>query len=209
MDLRLFSPPLTFMDKLSVVDVSEVKAEARVTHDHEDALIGDNIETAYDYLSGRVGWLLRCCLLVEEFELYIPSWEPVCDPVRGYPSIELPMRPYMSLSSFESLQPDGSYIAVPTESFSVTDEADQFARLYRRGRWPYAAGLHPQAYRVRFTAGFGTTKASIPSPLRKSIRMLASEMYKNREASVDKLQPLALYGLVRLAGAYRLAKDHS
>ena len=57
MDLQRISDPLTQAQKLEVVSVDALKLHQRVAEDDEDALIGDLIEAAYDYLSGPEGWL--------------------------------------------------------------------------------------------------------------------------------------------------------
>ena len=73
MDLRRISPAITREDKLRVVTVDQVKAQARVplSDNSEDKLIESYIVSAYDYLSGPEGWLGRCCLLDEEWEDYV------------------------------------------------------------------------------------------------------------------------------------------
>ena len=59
MDLRRTSTALTREHKLSVVSIADVKAQARELSNDEDALIGDYIEAAYDFLAGQNGWLGR------------------------------------------------------------------------------------------------------------------------------------------------------
>lgn len=198
MDLRRTSAPLTQTDKLAVVSVADVKSYARITSTDEDALIADEIETSYDFFSGEKGWLGRCCLLEETFELFVPAGAKIG---RGYdyPRIglgplggvaagfsrrdggasglgfEIPMRPFTadaSLLAFDVLQGDGSYQAMSPSLFNIVQSDDAFARIERSASgfpWPYFGYYAPKAYRFQFKAGFGTTGASIPAAIRRAI----------------------------------------
>ncbi|MCR5875164.1 hypothetical protein LRS10_13785 [Phenylobacterium sp. J426] len=207
MDLRLLSDPLTKEEKLEVVTVAEVKRDLRISDDDEDGVIADDIEAAYDYLAGPDGWLGGCSLLQEEWELYLPA-------ALGE-TFELPMRPLLgaALTGFAYLAADG-YEDVSADRYFVRPAYGEFATVgYLRGRvWPYVAPGTAQAYRIRFTAGFGTTRDSIPSPIRKGIRLLAGHYYNNREATSDDGkapgQEIA-FGLKALCGRYRIGPDHS
>lgn len=211
MDLRRTSSPLTQQQKLAVVSLAKAKQQARVSHSFEDELLSDYVEAAYDFLSGTNGWLNQCFLLTETFELYLPSWYPVCtgrgaDTLRRF---ELPARPFVSLSAFEWLQSDGSYAALPASSYAVSRSEGAFAKVSRISiTWPYAGAGTPLAYRLTFQAGFGAA-ADIPMPLKQCILLLVAEFYDNRTASADQIKTQTLYGLQKLAGPYRLAKDHS
>lgn len=203
MTLTPVAPFLTHADKLKVVSVSELKQHLHITHDDENYDLALAIESAYDYLSGPNGWLGRCSLLNENWECYLPSHT---DSRR-----ELPMRPLIgaSVDSFEVRASDGTYSAVDAGLFHVS-RGEVFPYLQRNGftKWPYVGfGYHEQAYRVRFTAGFGTNGQDVPSPIRLAIRMLAGHWYKTRETVGEPGQEV-LYGLKSLAGRYRVVLDH-
>lgn len=212
MDLRRTSPLLTQEQKLTVVTLAQAKMQARVSHGFEDDLIKGYIEAAYDFLSGPVGWLSNCYLLTETFELYLPSWSPICRGPWGYAlrHVEIPARPFASVTAFGSLQEDGRYADVAASAYAVTREEGAFASLVRvgGGAWPYSGPATPLAYRLTFTAGYGLP-AAIPSVLKQSILLLVAEFYDNRTAAAEKVRPQTQFGLQKLAGQYRLAKDHS
>jgi len=207
MDLQLLSDPITKAQKLEVVPVSEVKRDLRITHGDDDASIGDDIEAAYDYLAGPEGWLGHCSLLEEEWELYLPAGVGR--------TFELPMRPLVGaqLSGFGYLV-DGVYEDVVTDHYFIRPAAGLFASVgYATGRpWPYVAAGVQRGYRLRFKTGFGTTKESIPSGIRKSIRLLAGHWNKAREAASDEGAVAGQeipFGLRSLCGRYRISPDHS
>lgn len=207
MDLVRVSSLLDQNAKLGVVPLAEVKAQLRVTHTAEDGLISNAIEAAYDHLAGENGWLGRCCLLNETFTAYMPAAGRLLGGNRDY-GVEIPMRPFVSVTDFDWLQADASYLAVETDLYVTRAAAGDFACISRLGSgWPYA-GTSPRGYRVTFVAGYGTTKESIPSPIRQAIKMLAAHLYAQRETVAEKVGGEVLYGLRALAGRYRVAPDH-
>ncbi len=212
MDLRRTSNPLTIKQKLEVVSLADARQQARVSHGVEDGLFQGYIETAFDFLSGQGGWLNGYHLLEETFSYYVPSWSPVCIHAlsSSFRRFELPARPFGGVISFEWLQPDGSYLEVAPSLFAVTSPDGEYAAISRvgTGRWPYTGVGSPLAYRVTFKAGHATP-ALVPAPLKQAIKLLVTEFYENRSASVDAVRPEALYGLKALAGRYKFAKDHS
>src|SRR4051812_2884453 len=175
MDLRLISPPLTMAEKLAVIPIADVKAQARVSHNDEDALIESYIEAAFDFLSGPDGWLGRFCLLEQEWEYYAPS------SARGY--IELPMRPvpFESDLTFEYLTPPDSYGAVDASLYGLVTPTT-FARINQLAlsTWPYYGSYNSRAYRVTFVAGYGLA-TDVPRPIKMAIQILAARMYENRD----------------------------
>jgi uncharacterized phiE125 gp8 family phage protein len=201
MDVRLVSPPLTQADKLAVVSVDDVKLQARITHDSEDALIADDIEAAYDYIQNRLNGGM--VLLTQEFDYY-PGFDLS-------PWFELPRRPFQELTSFQVLV-SGEYVDFEALPHLLLTE-DLVGRYYRPGPNPlwYRSGIRdPLLFRIRFTAGFGTTKESIPAPLRKAIKMLAADWFKNRESTMTGREGKEVeYGLAALTRQYRFALDHS
>jgi uncharacterized phiE125 gp8 family phage protein len=204
-DLVRVSPPLALDDKTKVVGVVEVRQHLRITDTSEDRILAEDIEAAYDFLSGPDGWLGRCCLLEEEFMAYASG------PTQG--SFEVPLRPLRSISSFGSLQVDGSYLAIDTGSYySPEGVFGSIVRSSWQTPWPYYGQPHRRAYRMQFKAGFGTTKESIPSPIRKAIRMLVGHWYNQRETTGSEGRTVGKeveYGLVSLCGRYRIGPDHS
>lgn len=49
------------------------------------------------------------------------------------------------------------------------------------GVWPQTQGVI-NAFTVRFTAGYGTTAASVPYDIKAAIKLLIGHLYANREA---------------------------
>lgn len=208
MDFRRTSAALTQEQKLGVVSLADVKAQERITNSYEDALISRYIEAAYDYLAGPDGWLGRCCLLEETFEVFVPT------PGGGF---ELPIRPVLDLSSitgFDVADGAGGYDPVDAALFTKTVN-DGYGYVLHAGTrpWPTFTTVDPRRYKVTFNAGFGAA-GDVPSPIKLGIILLASHFYQNREATFADNRITAVsrqieFGLRNLCGRYRVSPDHS
>ena len=205
---ELASTPLTESQKAAVVGVPELKRHLRVSGSEEDRDLVEYLATAYDFLSGPDGWLGSCCLLNEE-------WIAYSDAFGGAAPFELPLRPIeaSTLLGFDYLGSDGVYVPIVSDDYYLS-RTGTFGQVYRQSfssPWPYVGLPDRRAYRVRFTAGYGTTRDDIPSPIRQGIKMLAGHWYANREA-IGEIGRTAgeevPYGLKALCGRYRIGPDH-
>jgi uncharacterized phiE125 gp8 family phage protein len=208
MDVRRISTPLTREQKLAVLPVATVKAQERVLHSDEDALVEQYIVTAFDHLHGPNGWLNGYCLLEEEFEFF---------PGAIYATTDLPLRPVEDDLgvTLERRLARGAYQAVGTGDYMVAalDQTTVLARLTTTGFAPQAGVIDPREYRITFKAGHATPE-EVPSPLVQAMLLLAGHWYQNREASVSdprvsNVSKKVEYGLQALAGRYRFSPDHS
>lgn len=208
MIIERVSTPLTLAQKLAVVPLPELRRHLRITELDDDWVLAEDIEAAYDYLSGPEGWLGGLCLLEEEFYAYAAG------PLRG--TFEIPLRPLRgsSLLSFDYLgNGTGTYLPMDSANYNLSSVSD-FAVVAANSfvPWPYWGAYNRRAYRIRFKAGFGTTRESIPSPLRKAIRMLVGYWYQQRETVGEvgrTVAPKVHYGMESLCREYRVLPDHS
>ncbi|MGG3810988.1 hypothetical protein ABEV34_04965 [Methylorubrum rhodesianum] len=208
MDLRRISDPLTREQKLAVLPIAKVKAQERVAHDAEDELIGDHIEAAFDHLHGPDGWLNGYCLLEEEFEFFPPALlgttelplRPVGDEKAVAVSRRLAMGDYTAYGA-------GDVLAVSSNGICAV------ARLRAEGFADQAGVIDPRQYRITFKAGWSSPDL-VPRPLVQAMLLLAGHFYQNREATlsdtrVSNVSKKVEFGLVALAGRYRISPDHS
>lgn len=211
MDLRRISPALTRQHKLEVVSIEQMMAQVRLRNASQSDRdqLADDIEAAYDFLTGREGWLNGCCILNEEWEWYTSG--PGCD--LGF---EIPLRPLVldPAPTIEYLGTDGATYAAVDPAIYVLTPADGigFFRKRQGKHWPTFFLRDTASYRIRFTAGFGELQEDVPSPIRKAIRMLAAHWWMQRETTGEPGRAVGedvKYGLKSLAGRYRLHLDHS
>lgn len=62
--------------------------------------------------------------------------------------------------------------------------------------WPSDAATLPNAVKVTYKAGFGTTAEAVPMPVKQAILLMMSDLYQNREDRPDTL-PRASEALLR------------
>lgn len=211
MEFRRTSAPLTIAQKLEIVSVADLREHNRIFNNYEDGLLEGYLEAAYDFLAGEDGWLGKCCLVPETFEAYFPTLRL---------SWELPMRPVADLATFQVMDASGAYSAGDATRYRLA-LTNPFRLLQSAGGPPYPTVIRtgtstpdPWAYKVTFTAGFGTTSESVPSGIRHAILMLAGHLYQNREATFSDTRITSVsrevqFGLRNLAGLHRIEPDHS
>jgi uncharacterized phiE125 gp8 family phage protein len=164
------------------VSIAEVKAQARIDHDVEDDLIAAYIGTARQWCEAYVAMPLTGSLVT-----YKLSLDTFCDK-RYYHEgvIYLPVAPVVALSSdgISYLPSDGSTATTWASSNYTLDVLSKPARLS-----PVYGGVYPSAVcqlnsiSIPFTAG-STAADQVPMGCRQAIKMLAAELYKEREHSI-------------------------
>ncbi|MGX9981134.1 head-tail connector protein [Methylobacterium fujisawaense] len=227
MDLQRISPPLTQVQKLTVVSIDALKLHQRVEEDDGDALIGDLIEAAFDYLSGPEGLLNGYCILEESFELYVDTLGARLElPIRRFVDGDLVSVERFDLTTGAYADLDvGLYTVVREDDFGVIASLSGRALGERErmwcgldwnawaARWPSPPVRKPRLYRIRFAAG-AKSPDLVPSPLKQAIKLIAGYWYEKRESIESDPRTQALpenltIGIGKLTGRYRVASDHS
>lgn len=166
------------------VTVSEAKANMRVDHDADDALIGTLIRAATAHAERWTGMAFE------------PStWDLVLD---RFPSAEIavPLSPLVSVTSVTYVDEDGAEQTVAGSDF-VADTASRDGWIVPADGFAWPATLAAiNSVRVRFVAGRGT-----PDDARQAILLLVGHWYANREAATDAQRheiPLGVNALLNL-----------
>lgn len=98
--------------------------------------------------------------------------------------LELPRPPLVSVDSVKYVDDEGTVQTLASSVYAV--RAGLFhagVRLAFNQSWP-TARAEPDAIRVTFTAGYGTTGESVPEHYRAAVELLAGHLYENREATL-------------------------
>ncbi|NCC76950.1 MAG: hypothetical protein EOM08_11010 [Clostridia bacterium] len=148
------------------VTLSEVKAQAVIGHDMDDALLSVMISAAREHgesLTGR-SWAPK-------------TLEVVLDrfPVSG---IDLPASPVTAVTSIKYFDVDGAEQTMPESGYYVDTES-LVGRVVPGSDWPETAD-RPNAVRVRYEAGFPA--GSIPPALKQWLLIRVATLYEHREA---------------------------
>lgn len=115
------------------------------------------------------------------------SWDSIpCSPRDGrrYRRLVLGRAPLIALSSASYVNSDGTTVAWTLSGNLVAAGVgvrQEFGRacLVPTADWP-DLGEYPQAFKIQYTAGYGTAAASVPEGIRLAVLMLAAHWYQNR-----------------------------
>lgn len=159
------------------VSIAEVKAQARIDHADEDDLIAAYIVAARQWCEAYVSRPLTATAVT-----YRLSLDEFCDK-RYYHKgvIYFPVAPVLATTGISYLPSDGSNSTTWASSDYTFDTNSEPARLA-----PIYGAVYPDtlsqlnAITIPFTAGY-TTTADVPQGCRAAIKMLAAELYENRE----------------------------
>ncbi|MBX3543585.1 head-tail connector protein [Chelatococcus sp.] len=172
-----------------VVTLAEAKAHLRVDFNDDDDLIGSFVETATQWIDGPQGWLRRC-LGEQTLEAIAPGFAAFTRP--SGPVLCLPYPPVIAIESITYLDRDGASQTLDVEAYRTLPGG--LALPASGAVWP-AAGLHPDAVRIRYIAGYrdqpGTddapAKSTVPAPIRQAILLMVAALYEDREATSDDI----------------------
>lgn len=151
------------------VTVAEAKAHLRIDHAAEDVLIASLILTSRLHVEAALG----IALVAQGWRLLLDRWP------RGT-IVRVPIAPLIAVSEIRVRAADGAPTVVPALEYAV-DAASSEPRIVRVAtRWP-APGLVAHGIEIDVTAGFGTTAAEVPQPIRQAILMLVAHWYEHRD----------------------------
>jgi uncharacterized phiE125 gp8 family phage protein len=169
MNLRLITPPAVLP-----VPLQMAKDHARVAHLEEDHMIEGYIAAATERLDGAEGYLGRA-LITQVWELTLDHF-----PLR----LRLPLPPCQSIDAISYITPDGATEDLDPASYTATGLGGVSGATILFATGKPATASRPDAVAIRFTAGFGSTPAAVPAPIRTAILNRVVTMYDNRESVV-------------------------
>jgi uncharacterized phiE125 gp8 family phage protein len=193
MALTLPTPPTS-----EPLSLDEAKLQARVVVNDEDVLIENLIVVARQWLEAITG------------RAFIDQvWTLTLDAMPADGVIVLPRPPLRSVISVSYVNAAGvSTTWAAGTGYQVKRPGGPFAE---RGQIAPAYGTSAPTTRsdtfdavtVMFLAGYGTSAADVPRPLRQAVALLVAHLYANREAiqNVGPLQELPL-GVKALVAPY-------
>lgn len=151
------------------VTVAEAKAHMRVDGSAEDALIASLILTSRLHIETALG----LALMTQSWRLVLDEW-PRPGPVA------VPIAPVQSVEAV-NVRSLGGAITVVEPAEYVLDGASRPPRLVAvNGSWP-APGRKTGGIEIELTAGYGSTAASVPAPIRQALLLLVAHWYEHRE----------------------------
>lgn len=171
MGLIIATPPVT-----TPVSLEQAKRQCRI-HESDpthDALIQDYLDAAIAHLDGPDGILQRA-LEPQTWDLYLDTFTD---------SIEIPLRPLLSIDGLSYFDGDGEEQAIEAENFTVDLSSDS-GWLVRNTTfsWPTVmTGVN--VVKLRFTAGYlgdldsATYVSAVPAGIRQAILLDVRNMFE-------------------------------
>lgn len=175
----------------------EMKAHARVTGPEEEALLAGNIIAARRWVEG----FTYRALISQTWTLKLGTV-----PSRDDALIELPGGRVQSVTSITYTDADGATQTWDAANYTVdTDWEPGRVGLAYGEVWPTIRewGL---PITITYVAGYGDDPSDVPEELRTAIRMVALELFENRQESDDVSLNMVSWGAEKLASRYRIIR---
>lgn len=166
------APVRTVAPNVPLVTTAEAKLRCRIDGSDEDNLIDSLISAATAHLDGYSGILGRALLAQTWQQDFCDFDDPLRLPVGDYLS-GLVVTYYDSANDQQTLSSDVYSI--------LSDVRGPFIALNYNQAWP-SVYTREDAVRVTWVAGYGTTAADVPAPIKQAILLLVGHWYANREA---------------------------
>ena len=197
--------------------VAEVKDHARIDGSADDAYIGDLITAARERVERNTGR----GLITQTWRLTLDDWPAAnrdawWDGQRDGPIsvldaawVELRKAPIAAVTSVVTKDEDNSPTTWAASNYYLARQPNGYGRLTRKSGavWPVVTVRAASAIEITFTVGYGTLAASVPSPLRHAIKMLAGHWYDNREPASECASPqLMPMGLGAIMASHRVMR---
>lgn len=174
---------ITLSTSAPLLSLDEVKRHLRIDSATEDALLGDLLLAATDYVERETGCVLRPSELLLSLD--------------GFPlgPLPLPGVPLGSVVSIACDDPAGRPLTLSPDTYTVDVSSTPGRIVLKPGQlWPSTSG-GATCVRVRYRVGYTT----LPPTLRQATLLMLSHWHENREAATDRridTIPLAVESLL-------------
>lgn len=174
---------------------AEAKAHLRVDVTDEDTLIDTLITTAREHAEA-----------LTERQFITATYTLKLDAFNGlYGCIELPRPLLIGVSSITYSDSDDATQTLSSSLYQVDSSSEPARIIPAYGEtWP---DTRPKmnAVTITFTAGYGATAASVPTPLKQAILLLVAHWFENREpVNIGNIVSPIPFTVSALLGPFRI-----
>ncbi len=186
--LELVDAPL-----ITPITLAEVKAQLRVEHDDDDAILTRLIDVAVAYTDVRGA--LGQAMITQKWAQWIHSNPPQ--------NVSLILGPVQNVTAVKYYDTDGviqsddvnNYQVFGTDFATIISPKDSFT-------WP-AAQQRSDAIKIEYEIGYGDAITDVPQTIRHALMLLIGHWYDNREQTgADELSNIP-FGYEEMLNLYR------
>ena len=172
MGLSVITEPT--IDAVDVLGMSRVKEHLRVDGTQDDDLIRTYAQAAFGHIEG-VTWR---ALITQTLKLTLPRFRI---------PIYLPRDPIQSVDAVTYVDTNGAEqtLTESTQWVAYTNSTPVEVRPAYQVSWP-SSRFVPDAIRVTFTAGYGTTVRDLPDSIVQAALLIIGDLFEHRESSRDE-----------------------
>lgn len=153
------------------ITLSDVKAQLRIDHADDDALLGELIAAAVSAVEARTGRALLT-----------QSWRIDTYGLQGDMPLLIPVVPVQEIAGVAYLDSDGVEVAADTADFRLTADRSRAIVEPRPGQsWPQT-GEYRDAIRVTVVAGYGDTADAVEPALRAAMLYIVDWWYTRSDS---------------------------
>jgi len=171
------------------VSVADAKAQLRIDHSDEDALISSLIITSRLHIEAALG----LALISQSWSFFVDRWPRSRE-------IALPIRPVQSISSVRVWSADGSSQTVAPAAYTLDGFGAPCRLVLHPSMPPPVPGRIANGIEIALVAGYGDAAADVPETIRHALLLLVAHWYENREAvdvgSADIAVPQSISALL-------------
>lgn len=174
------------------VTLQEAKDHLNIDHALDDAMISVIIQAARERIEQETGR----ALITQTLEQYRDNLiDEIC----------LNGSPVQAVSNIAYLDSDNAAQTLATSLYDV-DSKSIIGRVTRSYNATYPSVYSaPNAVTITYTAGYGSTAADVPAPLRSAILLLIGLLYENRESVIiGTISSTLPMGITFLIAPYRV-----
>ncbi len=168
------------------VTLSEAKSFLRLSHDAEDPLLQNCLESAVTQVESYLSRILleRNVAIAVVVRRYLAGG-PLCHVwhTRKRTSLFLPLGPVKKILSVEIVKENGVYRQVMAEDIHFND-------LVEPGLLVLNNVEEPWGIKIQCRAGYGNRKEDVPAPIRQAILRVTSALYEHRQEAPPALPDL-------------------
>lgn len=163
---------------VAAITLSEAKAHLRVTHDAEDALIGDLVLAAIDHMERDLG-----------IGLINQTWRAHADCLPSDRILELARHPVRSITAVTAYDRSGDPVPVPGAVYSLNMLTRPATLRFESGSQTFDAS---NGIEIDFSVGYGATGVDLPPVLKRALLVLIAHWYEFRGAFDASDQPVSI-----------------